>query len=574
MAEANKSLAYVEQRITLPSWFGRWHVFIASLLFTCTLGQSGCFSLYSSDLKTNLGYSQDDVDWLGVAKNAAIVYAIFLGGLYDQFGAFCLNVVGGLTAMLCFGLIWAAIEEYIDVSYLTMWWLHFFAYGATQGLEVCPLIVCMVNFPKHKTWVSSLLLSGSGLSSAFFSEYDSLNDDGSVVLLCGLIPGVTCLLTWPLMHLYPDATYSAAEIKATKRTMLYFLIMMAISVCYMTAIDIAQIEIDFNYDGYAASIAGYVSLIAAMLAGGVVFWRWALNTEVQMEEALEEDQKGIAGQAESSVNLYDTFAVPEPKTKRKTIEWQEGDTPYWKLVLALVTDWRYPLLVVGTYLSAGSVTMSTDNITQIALAVVGLKNTDHITRYTTTLQISMAAGRLAGIFNDILLARFKTPRVVLMMIGYSMLCLGLYFFAETSEDKLFIACTFQTFGYGLASSILGAVIVDIWGETTYGVSYMGVIFVTNFLGSLVGSIVFFVEEYNDTAQIEIDGTKYCFGNECFDATFYTMLWLSIIGILLYCVFSYATWEEHTKVVEKSLEEKPMPNVKLPTIGNQDAGARM
>ncbi|KAK3238217.1 hypothetical protein CYMTET_51751 [Cymbomonas tetramitiformis] len=573
MAEAKRSLAYVEQRITLPSWFCRWHVFIASLLFTCTLGQSGCFSLYSSDLKTNLGYSQTDVDWLGVAKNAAIVYAVFLGGLYDQYGAFFLNIIGGLTAMLTFGLIWAAVEGYIDVSYLTMWWLHFFAYGATQGLEVCPLIVCMVNFPKHKTWVSSLLLSGSGLSSAFFSQYDSLKHDGSVILLCGLIPGITCLLTWPFMRMYPDATYSAAEIKATKSTMYYFLAAMSLNICYMTAIDIGQVEVDFNYDGFAASIAGYVCLIGMTIAGGVAFWRWALDNEVQKEEAVEDDQKGIADQAEASVNLYDTFAAPEPKTKRKTIEWQEGDTPYWKLVLALVTDWRYPLLVVGTYLSAGSVTMATDNITQIALAIVGIQNTDRITRYTTTLQVSMAAGRLAGIPVAMLLARFKTPRVVLMMVGYALLCLGLYFYAETSEDKLYMACTFQTFGYGLASSILGAVIVDIWGETTYGVSYMGVIFATNFLGSLVGSIVFFVEEYNDTAQIEIDGTKYCFGNECFDATFYAMLWFSIIGILLYCIFTYATWEEHTKVLEKNLEEKPAPNVKLPVIGSQSAGAR-
>ncbi|KAK3236943.1 hypothetical protein CYMTET_52950 [Cymbomonas tetramitiformis] len=525
-----------------------------------TQGQASCLSLYSSTMKTELGYSQDEVDWLGVAKSASLLFACIIGATQDKLGSFYSCISSGLIGILAFTLIYFTLEGDIEISYQSMWWLHFFAYGATTAMQAPPLLTSMANFPKHRALTSSLLSSAASLGGAFFSEYDEYADDNTVVLLCGLLPGFVAFFVWPFMKIISTNNLTIADKKATGRTFVYYWCAMAFFILYMVGIEVWQIFVDFGDVGYLLSLSGYGLIIVAIIAGGMLFWASALHHEQTKESPMQLKQNPEdEGILKPQYDLYDTFSTPRGPSLpgAKTGHWQTSDFPYARVLFNVFTDWKYMLLVLASYLNMGNMSVTTDNIQQIAMSVLGIRNVDRITRYTTSLSTSLAAGRLmGGVVSEEMLKRYQTPRSFVLVMGSGISCLGVYFLAETSSDKLYFGCAMSSFGFGWVGILLSAIIFEQWGEAVYGIVNFFNIFFTNFLGSVIGSIALFAEEYNDDAQLDYEGSKYCFGNECFDTTYYVLLGLAITGTIAYMVFAYASLDEHAKLLLEPYTELP------------------
>ncbi|KAK3280938.1 hypothetical protein CYMTET_11245 [Cymbomonas tetramitiformis] len=547
---------FLEQKIPVPAWFGRFHVFAAGVAFMFTQGSMSALALYSSTLKQELGYSQDDVDWLAVAKSASPILSCVLGGMQDKLGSFYCLTISSMIGVVGFSLIYAALEGDIDVSYETMWWLHFFAYGGVTALQAPPLLTAMANFPKHRAYTTSILFAAQSIGGSLVSEYDDYAEDNSVVLMCGLNSGVTAFLVWPFMRILSISKLSAEEIQATGPTLVCFASFMAIIILYMLVIEVWEIEVDFTKYAQEWVLFGYLIFMTLCVILGLCFWHWALEREkikasqfrVVVDE--REDAGLLTSQVEESDKRYDTFNLRRAmKMRRKTAAWQDSEVPYSVMIYNVAIDPKYYLLVVVGYGVLGNMPTVSDNIEQIVLAIVGLDDADHISRYISTSVTSLAAGRLSsGIISDALLKRYQIPRYYLATAGGISTCLGLYFYAESSAEKLYSACAFNNFGFGWTSIIMTTMILEQWGEEVYGFTNFFLLFVCNLCGSLIGSIALFSNEYDDEAQFDYNGSKYCFGNDCFDMTFYVLLGIALVGTNLCILYGYVTRDKHEELL--------------------------
>eukprot|EP00854_Cymbomonas_tetramitiformis_P015173 gene15173-17949_t len=416
-------------------------------------------ALYSSTLKQELGYSQDDVDWLAVAKSASPILSCVLGGMQDKLGSFYCLTISSMIGVVGFSLIYAALEGDIDVSYETMWWLHFFAYGGVTALQAPPLLTAMANFPKHRAYTTSILFAAQSIGGSLVSEYDDYAEDNSVVLMCGLNSGVTAFLVWPFMRILSISKLSAEEIQATGPTLVCFASFMAIIILYMLVIEVWEIEVDFTKYAQEWVLFGYLIFMTLCVILGLCFWHWALERE-----------KIKASQFRVVVDERED-AEKEPEV----VECASFASRRNKGVVVLVLP---------------------------GLLTSQVEESDK---------------------------RYQIPRYYLATAGGISTCLGLYFYAESSAEKLYSACAFNNFGFGWTSIIMTTMILEQWGEEVYGFTNFFLLFVCNLCGSLIGSIALFSNEYDDEAQFDYNGSKYCFGNDCFDMTFYVLLGIALVG---------------------------------------------
>lgn len=327
-------------------------------------------------------------------------------------------------------------------------------------------------------------------------------------------------------------------------------------IVYMVVIEIWEIEVDFTKYAQGWVLIGYLVFMTLCIVLGLCFWHWALAREkgkafhfqVVLEE--REDAGLLTRPVEETGERYDTFDLTKASIlRRKTAAWQNSEVPYSEMIYDVTTDFKYYLLMAAAYGLLGNMSVVGDNLEQIVLAIIGIDSVDDVSRYISTSVTALAAGRLAsGIVSDALLKRYQTPRYYLATAGAIGTCVGLYLFAESSEEKLYSACSFTNLSFGWTTIIITTMLLEQWGEAVYGFTNFFLLFVSNLGGSLVGSIALFANEYDDEAQIEYKGSKYCFGNDCFDNTFWVLFGLAIMGTILCILYGHLTRDNHEDLI--------------------------
>lgn len=550
---------FIEQKLSHPPWFQRWHVYVATLLIGFSMGQSAVFNLYTSQLK-GLGYTTDEVLWLAFAANVGYFFAVPIGGMYDKVGAMYSIIFSSLCTGGGFTLIWAVLRGSLDVSYTTMWWFHFIAYGGSYGFEPAIGLTSQKNFPLNRGYVLSLGSATTSIGSTFLSEYSKLEDVSSLILFMGILPMVAGLLLWPFIRTYTDVAYSTAELKASNNTLMFFVAGYSIIITYLTAITIAETQESFNNFAYGWVIAIYCALIASVLYGGLIFHSYSLEKERHnVGQLLGYDAKDAAQPEETDVFLprdpddtkpadgksesYTTF----PRARRTT-DWHDYDTQrYLAQVKAYYTDFRMWLLAAMIAFSFGGFLVIGTNIIQIAMAVTGLSNADDIENYTSSLTISVAFGRLSGgILADEMFRRYNVHRVCFLGVASALMTVGLITIADSDEETLYLGITLCGVAFGISNPVQLLFVYDVWGEALFGIGVLSSVVPMTIFGSYVGSIVLYSNEYDDEAQLNMDGTAYCFGNKCFDDTMYILGLFGGIGMLLCVLLWWATSDLYTK----------------------------
>ena len=80
-------------------YFSRWQAFSGVCLYVSMVGTTYAFSIYSTLLEENLGFSSDDLDLVASVGNTGLYLSLIGGILLDMYGLF---FVVGLGATLIF----------------------------------------------------------------------------------------------------------------------------------------------------------------------------------------------------------------------------------------------------------------------------------------------------------------------------------------------------------------------------------------------------------------------------------------------------------------------------------------
>nr|XP_034899871.1 protein NUCLEAR FUSION DEFECTIVE 4-like [Populus alba] len=106
-----------------PPWVG----LVAAVWVFIAAGNGYNFPLYSPSLKSVLGFNQQQITILGVAKDIGESVGLLPGIVCNKFPPWALLSVGVVFCFLGYGVLWFAITQ--SVSGLPYWVLH----GARQS---------------------------------------------------------------------------------------------------------------------------------------------------------------------------------------------------------------------------------------------------------------------------------------------------------------------------------------------------------------------------------------------------------------------------------------------------------
>ncbi|KAK3260253.1 hypothetical protein CYMTET_30776 [Cymbomonas tetramitiformis] len=605
---------FIENKVyPMPPWYNRWHSFSASIVWSFALGHWAMFNMYADSFKDQLGYTQEEIDWLAVAKNGSVFFGIFLGITVDVAGVFYNGIIGGTGAFTGFILIWAVLKGYLTVTYTELWWIHFFAYGSIFGLKVAPLLYLQRMFPRHRaTFVGIVFLGSEGLGAACLAEVWQWKGNTGLVLTMAIFPLLTALLLWPFVRVVPKpVVYSRAEQKATAYTLMYSVHGSALSVAYYCfwAVfeiqeDIAEIThglISFSYIFIAVYAAVSVLLVRSLV---IKYFEQRSDSEMLPEDvqitdaeedikhahtlsqdmdanaeervssadndtpkspnkslqqaqtmsgvkssSLQEKQRTLS--AESDIGKrYGTLSVePQQSSLKDQIQilsaeliGEEEGLSYKEHLMEVFSSHLLYLLVVASFFAIGGYMLVTDNLTYMIGAIIGYDELDDmIPKYSNTNSCVCAWSRLLSVLiSDEMMRRYKWHRGIFLMVGAIFSLLGMVFFAVSSETKLYFAYACSACGYGIWQTMAPVMVFETFGWEVFGFVYMFAVFTAMFFGSLVGSIWLYEQEFNDEAELHLQGTYYCRGNECFDYTCYTEIVFMMFGFMMYALYSYLT----------------------------------
>ncbi|XWS20487.1 hypothetical protein CRYUN_Cryun31cG0105100 [Craigia yunnanensis] len=176
-----------------PPWVG----LAAAVWVEISAGNGYNFPLYSSALKSVLGYSQQQVTILGVANDIGESVGLLPGIACNKFPPWIVLLFGVFACFLGYGVIWLAVSQTIyGLPYWVLWIALVVATNSNAWFGTAVLVTNMRNFPLSRGTVSGILKGYAGISAAVYTVlYSTLLEQSASKLLLFLTLGlpVVCL---------------------------------------------------------------------------------------------------------------------------------------------------------------------------------------------------------------------------------------------------------------------------------------------------------------------------------------------------------------------------------------------
>ncbi|MCO5600504.1 hypothetical protein L7F22_054617 [Adiantum nelumboides] len=180
-------------------WQSRWLVLVASLWLQTCAGIGYAFGGYSSLVKSTLGYSQQQITILGIAKDLGANIGLSAGALSGVLPTWCLIIIGTVQNSVGYGWLWLIVTGH--ATSLPLWAVCLLILIGTNGetyWNTVSLVTNVSNFPKSRGHVSGLLKGFNGMCSAIFAQiYVTFfaPDQAAYLLIIAVDPTVVSLST-------------------------------------------------------------------------------------------------------------------------------------------------------------------------------------------------------------------------------------------------------------------------------------------------------------------------------------------------------------------------------------------
>ncbi|XP_031385854.1 protein NUCLEAR FUSION DEFECTIVE 4 isoform X2 [Punica granatum] len=149
-----------------PPWVG----LAAAVWVQIAAGNTYNFPLYSSALKSVMGYNQQQVTFLGVANDIGENIGILPGIACNKFPPWAVMSVGAVACFLGYGVLWLAVSQTVQgLPYWLLWIALCVATNSSAWYGTAVLVTNMRNFPLSRGTVAGLLKGYIGISAAVYT---------------------------------------------------------------------------------------------------------------------------------------------------------------------------------------------------------------------------------------------------------------------------------------------------------------------------------------------------------------------------------------------------------------------
>ncbi|KAM3734405.1 hypothetical protein ACB098_10G012800 [Castanea mollissima] len=551
----------------------KWMILVATIWIQAFTGTNFDFSDYSTSLKSVLGLSQVQLNYLAVASDLGKVFGWSSGLTLMYFPLWVVLFTAAFMGFLGYGIQWLLIRNVLTLPYFLVFLLCLLAGCSICWFNTVCFVLCNQNFPANRPLAISLTVSFNGVSAALYTLAANAIDpssDALYLLLNALIPLLTSVVS--LIPILRQPSLDPLPPDAVHRDSLIFLLLNFLAV--ITGIYLLLFG-STTYDGTTARIllsGAIFLLIFPLCIPGVVYAKdWFRRTihssfryegsgfilvdaddlELHKELLSRHASIGSIGNGSLTHPLGDNGSVIAI-TRQKTGEIEGccqrilvkdqlamlGQEHPAGVLVRRFDFWLYYL----AYFCGGTIGLVySNNLGQIAQSLgQSSKTTTLLTLYSSFSFF----GRLLSAVPDYIRAKFYFARTGWLTVA--LLPTPIAFFLLASSDSAFVLHV-GTALVGLSSGFIFAAAVSITSEL-FGPNSVGVnhnILITNIpIGSLVyGCLAALVYDANISSglgNIVMSDSAVCMGRQCYFLTF--LLWgcISVLGLVCSMLLFFRT----------------------------------
>ncbi|KAL2227621.1 UNVERIFIED_CONTAM: hypothetical protein Sindi_2120800 [Sesamum indicum] len=577
---------------------GRWFMVFATTLIMSAAGATYMFGLYSSEIKSALGYDQTTLNLLSFFKDLGSNVGVLSGLINEVTPPWVVLSIGAVLNFFGYLMIWLAVSKKISRPQVWHMCLYICIGANSQSFaNTGALVTAVKNFPESRGAVLGLLKGFVGLSGAIITQiYHAVYEDDlkSLILLIGWLPAAISFAFLRTIRIM-KVVRIAHELKVFYR-FLYVSLGLA---GFLMLVIILQKQMDFSRGEYGVSAATVIFLlflpVAVVVKEEFDLWR---KKKQELDNISSQPIKIVTDKPPPAATVVEATAtatppVPPPRASTVTPP-QNEELSCWNprsmfrppdrgedyTILQALFSIDMLILFFATICGVGGTLTAIDNLGQIGSSLGYPKKS--ISTFVSLVSIWNYLGRVvAGFLSEHFLKKYKFPRPLMLTLTLIISSIGHVLIAFNVPNGLYVASVIIGFCFGAQWPLLFAIISELFGLKYYSTLY-------NF-GSVASPIGLYVLNVRVTGHLydreaekqllasgrsrrpgeELD----CNGVECFKLAFVIITAVTVFGAIVSLLLVIRTRKFYKSDIYKKFRQEEKTAEAEMAAASADANAQ-
>ncbi|GKU95969.1 hypothetical protein SLEP1_g9258 [Rubroshorea leprosula] len=578
-----RSFFWLVLRFAMAGQSRKWMILVATIWIQAFTGTNFDFSAYSSELKSVLGISQVELNYLAVASDMGKLFGWSSGFALMYFPLSAVLFIAAFMGFVGYGVQFLVITGVISLPYILVFFLCLLAGCSICWFNTVCFVLCIRNFPVNRALALSLTVSFNGVSAALYTlAADAINSSSMALylLLNALLPLLVSLAA--LIPILRQPSLEPQTIDVVRSDSIMFLLLNVLAV--FTGVYLLV----FGSNTYSSTIsrllfAGAIFLLVFPLCiPGVVYARkwfhYTVHSSFRLENSsfllVDDDDLELHKQLVSREATYEEnnllskgFAYEMTRNIcggccnwccDKMIGKDQlvilGEEHPARLLVRRLDFWLYYL----AYFCGGTIGLVySNNLGQIAQSRGESSNT---TTLVTLYSSFSFFGRLLSAAPDYIRTKLYFARTGWLTVALLPTPIAFFLLAASgSSVALHVGTALIGWSSGFIFAAAVSITSDLFGPNSVGVNHN--ILITNIpIGSLVyGLLAALVYDANIGSGLMGGDTEsaVCMGRRCYFLTFLVWGCLSVVGLIsslllfLRTKHAYDAFERNRELAEAS-----------------------
>ncbi|KAL6851895.1 hypothetical protein ACP4OV_020080 [Aristida adscensionis] len=552
----------------------RWFMMFASMVVMASSGSMYIFALYSKELRSTLGYNQQQLNMLSFFKDLGSNVGVVSGLLHQVMPTWAMLLVGAGMNLVGYLMIYLALTARMAAP--PLWLMCLYIWVGANALNFANtgvLVACVKNFPESRGFVFGIQKGYIGLSSAIYTQlYLAIDGDDpkSLVLLIAWLPAAVYVFFVRTIRVVPYTGRHDGEEQNSDKTFFYFLYISITLASVLLVLIIVQKHVQFSHAAYVIGATALIIILFVPL--GIVIWREykaasLLDKSLQRPPIITIDTSSTSKMDDESSLHLSEGRIGCISNMFKPPAFGED----YSILQALVSVEMLVLFAVSVVGTGGTLT-AVDNMAQIGQSL-GYPSKS-IGTFVSLISIWNFAGRVcAGYLSEILLSRYRFPRPLVLTTVLLIACIGHTLIAFGVPRSLYAASVIIGFCMGAQWPLVQSIISEVFGlkyySTLFNIGTMASPLGAYMLNVLVAGRMYDDEAARQHGVVAIHGDKNCIGVGCFKRAFLIISAATFAGVLVSVLLVRRTWSFYKgdvyakfKVVQKTAADESNGGIEI------------